>query len=225
MYSNNKPIDSGQLTLDECLEIQETEIEVMKTIYMDDFKDVTLDEKSPWDVKPLHQFLITLRSVEKDPMECKVTLKFKLPAAYPKAKPVVNILNLQNITESQKENMVLSLNKIMNDAVHRNEQILFELTSFIQERIDQLQTETHNKSLEDQLFYASAPLFCFAKIHCYSLCLLNRSQDASEKLWEKLHLAVAVGVTRKQALVFFFLLSQRYRWWLMSHCADMVAEN
>lgn len=146
----NAYAEGEQLTLEECFQIQETEIEVMKTIYMDDFKDVTLEEKSPWDVKPLYQFLITLRSVEKDPMECEVTLKFKIPAAYPKIKPNVHLINLRNISETQKENMMQTLNEVMNDAVKRNEQILFELTSLIQERIDYLQTMTHNKSLEDE---------------------------------------------------------------------------
>ncbi|OBA27053.1 Serine/threonine-protein kinase [Hanseniaspora valbyensis NRRL Y-1626] len=148
--NNDAKPDSEQLTLEECLEIQETEMEVMKTIYMDDFKDITLEEKSPWDVKPLYQFLITLRSVEKDPMECQLTIKFKIPAAYPKMKPHVNLINLQNITETQKENMIQTLNEIMNNAVKKHEQILFELTSEIQERIDHLQTLTHNKSLEVQ---------------------------------------------------------------------------
>ncbi|XBW35701.1 hypothetical protein QEN19_001271 [Hanseniaspora menglaensis] len=148
--SEKKNNEVEHLTLEECLEIQETEIEVMKTIYMEDFKDVTMDEKSPWDVKPLNQFLVTLRSVETEPVQCQLTIKFKIPAAYPKLKLQVSIVNLQNISETQKENMCKSINDIINEAVKRNEQILFDITSFIQERIDHLQTRTHNKSLEDQ---------------------------------------------------------------------------
>lgn len=95
-------LSSGKLSLDECLEIQETELEVMKSIYMDDYEDITMKEKSPWDTKPIYQFIITLRSVKKTPRECEVKIKFKLPRAYPNDKPSIQFIECANVTDNQK---------------------------------------------------------------------------------------------------------------------------
>lgn len=143
-------LSSGKLSLDECLEIQETELEVMKSIYMDDYEDITMKEKSPWDTKPIYQFIITLRSVKKTPRECEVKIKFKLPRAYPNDKPSIQFIECANVTDNQKENLMSEINKILIDASQNSEQTIFEITSLVQERIDYIQSTTHNKSLEDQ---------------------------------------------------------------------------
>lgn len=143
-------LSSNKIPLDECLEIQETELEVMKTIYMDDYEDITMKEKSPWDTKPIYQFIITLRSVEKEPRECEIKIRFKIPVGYPNDKPSIIFIECKNITDNQKEILMNDINKILVKATQKSEQILFEVTSLVQERIDYIQSTTHNKSLEDQ---------------------------------------------------------------------------
>lgn len=58
----------SHLTLDQYYEIQCNELEAIRSIYMDDFTDLT-KRKSSWDKQPQIIFEITLRSVDKEPVE------------------------------------------------------------------------------------------------------------------------------------------------------------
>ncbi|CAI8506663.1 unnamed protein product [Hanseniaspora opuntiae] len=64
--------------------------------------------------------------------------------------PVYSSLSVQMLLITKKENLMSEINKILIDASQNSEQTIFEITSLVQERIDYIQSTTHNKSLEDQ---------------------------------------------------------------------------
>lgn len=84
----------SHLTLDQYYEIQCNELEAIRSIYMDDFTDLT-KRKSSWDKQPQIIFEITLRSVDKEPVESSITLHFAMTPMYPYTAPEIEFKNVQ----------------------------------------------------------------------------------------------------------------------------------
>lgn len=138
---------TSHLTLDQYYEIQLAELEVIKSIYYEDFTDLTT-KKSKWDVHPQIIFEISLRSVNKEPAESSITLHVTLPTTYPNKSPLIEFKDDEHILASQLQKLRTEINNIYETS--KGDQILFEITSMVQERLDEFQTLANTQSLEDQ---------------------------------------------------------------------------
>ncbi|AJV02877.1 Gcn2p [Saccharomyces cerevisiae YJM1399] len=136
----------SHLTLDQYYEIQCNELEAIRSIYMDDFTDLT-KRKSSWDKQPQIIFEITLRSVDKEPVESSITLHFAMTPMYPYTAPEIEFKNVQNVMDSQLQTLKSEFKKIHNTS--RGQEIIFEITSFTQEKLDEFQNVVNTQSLED----------------------------------------------------------------------------
>ncbi|CAR24882.1 serine/threonine-protein kinase GCN2 [Lachancea thermotolerans CBS 6340] len=138
----------GSFTLDQNYELQKNELEAIKCIYMDDFTDKTV-QKSSWDKHPLIQFEISLRSTDQEPAESSLTLDVTLPAKYPQEPPVISFKNIQNVLGSYLASIKAEINEIHKRSKGR-EEIIFEITSLVQEKLDEAQSSANTQSLEDE---------------------------------------------------------------------------
>ncbi|GAA6058806.1 hypothetical protein JCM10212_001922 [Sporobolomyces blumeae] len=77
--------------MEEFAELQDGELEVLQSIFMDDFEKVK--SKSAWKaVTAVHEFRICVRPVEEDLKDkVKVWVRFKLPQRYPKLPPSMTL--------------------------------------------------------------------------------------------------------------------------------------
>ncbi|SCV05568.1 LANO_0H10352g1_1 [Lachancea nothofagi CBS 11611] len=139
---------SGYLSLDQDYEIQQNELEAIKCIYMDDFVDKTV-AKSTWDKHPLIQFEISLRSTNQEPAESSVTLDVTLPANYPQQQPIITFKNVRNVLGSYLNVLQEQIKEIHKRSKGR-EEIIFEITSLAQEKLDEAQGSANMQSLEDE---------------------------------------------------------------------------
>lgn len=137
----------SNLTLDQYYDIQTNELEAIRSIYMDDFKDLT-KKKSGWDKQPQITFEITLRSAEATPVESSVTLHFVLTPMYPHTAPVVTFKNVVNVLDSQLESLQLEFKDIYKAS--KGQECIFDVASATQERLDKIQSGITNQSLEDE---------------------------------------------------------------------------
>ncbi|SCW02695.1 LAFE_0F12244g1_1 [Lachancea fermentati] len=137
----------SNLTLDQYYEIQKNELEALRSIYMDDFADKTV-QKSAWDKHPLLEFEISLRSADKEPAESSVTIHFILTPTYPHSKPQVIFKNVCNVLESQLVSLQAHFQEIYERS--KGQEIIYEMTSLVQEKLDEVQTLASTQSLEDQ---------------------------------------------------------------------------
>lgn len=134
------------LTLDQYYEIQCNELEAIRSIYMDDFSDLT-KRKSSWDKQPQIIFEVTLRSVDKEPVESSITLHFAMTPMYPYTAPEIDFRNVQNVMDSQLQMLENEFKKIHDTS--RGQEIIFEVTSYTQEKLDEFQNVVNTQSLED----------------------------------------------------------------------------
>ncbi|AGO09908.1 AaceriAAL083Wp [[Ashbya] aceris (nom. inval.)] len=135
----------GNLTLDEYYDIQQNEVEAMESIYAGDFVDLT-QRKASWDKKPQRVFEISLRSIEKEPVESSLTLHFVLASTYPHAAPQITFKKVQNVLDSQLALLRDEIRRIHKSA--RGQEILFEITTRVQEVLDESQANANTQSLE-----------------------------------------------------------------------------
>lgn len=135
------------LTLDQDYELQQNELEAIKCIYMDDFVDKTV-RKSSWDKHPLIQFEISLRSTDQVPAQSSLTLDVTLPANYPQKEPIIAFKNVQNVLGSYLAALQQGIKNIHKRSKGR-EEIIFEITSLVQEKLDEAQSSANTQSLED----------------------------------------------------------------------------
>ncbi|SCU88411.1 LAFA_0E12530g1_1 [Lachancea sp. 'fantastica'] len=138
---------SGNLSLDQDYEIQKNELEAIRCIYMDDFVDKTT-VKSSWDKRPLIEFQISLRSTNQQPAESSLTLNITLPANYPQQAPIIKFENVKNVLGSYLTALQDDIKSIHKRSKGR-EEIIFEITSLAQEKLDEVQAKANMQSLED----------------------------------------------------------------------------
>lgn len=134
------------LTLNEYYEIQTNELEAIRSIYMDDFVDFT-KKKSSWDKQPQIIFEISLRSTDNNPVQSSLTLHIALTPMYPHTAPEITFVNVENVMDTQ-------LKTLENDfkSIHKNaggQEFIFEITSVVQEKLDEFQNMANSHSLED----------------------------------------------------------------------------
>lgn len=136
----------SHLTLNEYYEIQCNELEALKSIYMDDFTDLT-KKKSSWDKQPQIIFEISLKSVETEPAQSSLTLHFELTPMYPHTKPDIIFKNVNNIMDSQLQSLKREYSQIHKDS--RGQEFIFDIASLTQEKLDVFQGMVNNQSLEE----------------------------------------------------------------------------
>lgn len=137
----------SNLTLDEYYEIQKNELKAMSSIYMDDFTNKTV-QKSGWDKFPQIVFEVSLRSVDKDPAESSLTLHIALAPTYPNAPPQITFKNVKNVLDSQIELLRSEIKGIYQRS--KGQEIIFEITSLVRDKLDEFQTLATTQSLEDE---------------------------------------------------------------------------
>ncbi|CCH60122.1 hypothetical protein TBLA_0C03180 [Henningerozyma blattae CBS 6284] len=137
------------LTLQEYYEIQNNELEAIRSIYMDDFEDLTR-KKSKWDKQPQIIFEISLRSTEKEPEESTLTLHIALTPMYPHTAPEITFENVNNVLDSQLRLLTEEFKKIHKNA--NGQEYIFEITSLVQEKLDEFQNMANPQSLEEERF-------------------------------------------------------------------------
>ncbi|SCV03361.1 LAME_0H09802g1_1 [Lachancea meyersii CBS 8951] len=137
----------GNLSLDQDYEIQKNELEAIRCIYMDDFVNKTT-AKSSWDRRPLIQFQISLRSTNQEPAESSMTLDITLPANYPQQPPIIKFENVKNVLGSYLTALQDDI-KTIHQRSNGREEIIFEVTSLAQEKLDEVQATANMQSLED----------------------------------------------------------------------------
>lgn len=134
------------LSLDEYYEIQQNELEAIQSIYMDDFANLTR-QKSTWDKKPQITFEISLRSTEKEPLESSLILHVALTPLYPHTAAEIAFKDVHNIMDSQLNFLKEELSRIQKES--KDQESIFEITSLVQEKLDEFQYGTNSYSLEE----------------------------------------------------------------------------
>ena len=137
----------SHLTLDEYYEIQNNEFEAIRSIYMEDFIDLTR-KKSSWDKQPQIIFEISLRSTEKLPVESSVTLHIALTPMYPFTAAEITFENVENVMDSQLAELKNQFKDIHVDS--KGQEHIFDIASLVQEQLDDFQNNANSNSLEDE---------------------------------------------------------------------------
>lgn len=137
----------SHLTLDQYYEIQKNEVQAIESIYMGDFVDLT-KKRSAWDKQPQFIFEITLHSSEKEPVGSSLTLHISLTPLYPHSAPEVTFKNVNNILDGQLKKLQDGFRTIHKEA--KGQEMIFDITSLVQEKLDEFQHSANSKSLEDE---------------------------------------------------------------------------
>ncbi|GAA5903465.1 serine/threonine-protein kinase GCN2 [Sporobolomyces salmoneus] len=92
-------------------ELQDGELEVLQSIFMDDFEKVA--SKTAWKaVTAVHEFRICVRPVEEDLKEkVKVWVRFKLPQKYPKVPPTMTFEDSQGLASTHLSELATVLHQ------------------------------------------------------------------------------------------------------------------
>ena len=114
---------------------------------MDDFEDRTR-KKSKWDKQPQIQFDISLRSMDKDPEELSLVVHFAMTPMYPHTAPEISFGERSNVTDTQIKVLENRLKEIFKEL--KGQEMVFEITSYIQEKLDEFQNNVTTSSLEDE---------------------------------------------------------------------------
>ncbi|AOW01719.1 anticodon binding domain of tRNAs-domain-containing protein [Yarrowia lipolytica] len=132
----------------ELQELQENEAEALKAIYMDDFVDTT--KSSAWNKTPSPSFEIHMRSTDPDAEDAlsSLTLQVELTSTYPKTVPVIRIKNPKNILASQVAKLEKWIAATCKELI--GAEMIFEVTSYIQERLEDFQQKVSTASLEEE---------------------------------------------------------------------------
>lgn len=132
-------------SLEDYYDLQENEVEALKSIYMDDFKDNT-QSKSAWNKKPSPKFDIHLYSYEADPT-VSLTLDIELTSTYPLTVPNIKIKNQQHVLSSQLRSLHDFIKTRSKELI--GTEMIFEISQTIKEQIDLFQKAANTNSLED----------------------------------------------------------------------------
>ncbi|GAA6010979.1 hypothetical protein JCM11491_005895 [Sporobolomyces phaffii] len=122
--------------MDDFSELQDGEIEVLQSIFMDDFEIVA--SKTAWKaVTAVHEFRICVRPVEEDLKDkVKVWVRFKLPQKYPKVLPTMTFEEAQGLASTHLSELSTVLNHSATSLV--GTEMVYELcteaATFITER-------------------------------------------------------------------------------------------
>ncbi|GAA5881509.1 hypothetical protein JCM16303_005683 [Sporobolomyces ruberrimus] len=95
--------------MEDFAELQDGEIEVLQSIFMDDFEKVA--SKTAWKaVTAVHEFRICVRPVEEDLKDkVKVWVRFKLPQKYPKVPPTMTLEESQGLASNHLSELSTTL--------------------------------------------------------------------------------------------------------------------
>ncbi|QLQ80988.1 hypothetical protein HG537_0E03430 [Torulaspora globosa] len=137
----------SHLTLDQYYEIQKNEVQAIESIYMGDFVDLT-KKRSAWDKQPQFIFEITLHSTEKEPAGSSLTLHICLTPLYPYSAPDISFKNVNNVMDRQLQTLKDGFRTIHKEA--KGQEMIFDVTSFVQEKLDEFQHSANTQSLEDE---------------------------------------------------------------------------
>ncbi|SGY15170.1 BQ5605_C013g07278 [Microbotryum silenes-dioicae] len=141
--------------MDEFKELQEGEMEVLRSIYGDDFESV--ETRTAWkSVNAAHEFRVRVRPVEEPLKEIvNVKIHFKLPLKYPKQAPTftldepvgleTNHLNALNTHRRQR-----TLLQRESTTTLLGSEMIYELCSIAATFITDRHTDMNKNSLEDQ---------------------------------------------------------------------------
>ncbi|ODQ66287.1 Serine/threonine-protein kinase [Nadsonia fulvescens var. elongata DSM 6958] len=127
-------------------ELQQNEVEVIKAIYMDDYVDVT--SGSAWNKKPSPSFKINLRSTGDDFTPVSLTVNIAMTSTYPKTIPIITLTNSQNLLDSQLEKLRKLINHKLKELL--NQEMVYEVTSLIQDKLEEFQQTASTASLEEE---------------------------------------------------------------------------
>ncbi|GAB5588590.1 eukaryotic translation initiation factor 2-alpha kinase [Umbelopsis nana] len=117
--------------LSELHEIQSNEIEALKAIFMDDFKEVE-EKKTAWNVATQNiEFIIHLTPSEEvhEDAHTSIDLNVRLPKAYPKRMPELRLLNPHGLTPAKVQELRSSLQPICKNLL--NQEMIFDITDHI----------------------------------------------------------------------------------------------
>lgn len=133
-------------SLEDYYDLQENEVEALRSIYMDDFLDKS-QSKSAWNKKPSPKFEIHLYSSDTDP-RVSLTMDVELTSTYPLTVPIIKILNPRHLLSSQLK----YLEKFIKDRSKEliGGEMIFEITEYIREQLDAYQKAVNTNSLEDE---------------------------------------------------------------------------
>ncbi|KAH8550420.1 kinase-like domain-containing protein [Umbelopsis sp. PMI_123] len=117
--------------LSELHEIQTNEIEALKAIFMDDFKEVE-EKKTAWNVATKNiEFIIHLTPSEEEheTAHTSIDLNVRLPKTYPKRMPELRLLNPHGLTPAAVQELRSSLQPICKNLL--NQEMIFDITDHI----------------------------------------------------------------------------------------------
>lgn len=137
----------SHLTLDQYYEIQKNELEAIESIYVGDFVSLT-KRRSAWDKQPQLIFEITLRSTDKEPVESSLTLHITLPPLYPHTAPEITFKNVNNVMDRQLKSLREGFQQIHRES--KGQEMIFDVTSLVQEKMDESQHLANTQSLTDE---------------------------------------------------------------------------
>ncbi|KAI8582596.1 hypothetical protein K450DRAFT_226018 [Umbelopsis ramanniana AG] len=120
-----------QSEINELHEIQTNEIEALKAIFMDDFKEVE-EKKTAWNVATkTTEFVIHLTPSEEEheTAHTSIDLNVRLPKTYPKRMPELRLLNPHGLLPATVQELRSSLQPICKNLL--NQEMIFDITDHI----------------------------------------------------------------------------------------------
>ncbi|KAM0750676.1 Serine/threonine-protein kinase [Meredithblackwellia eburnea MCA 4105] len=181
--------------------LQDDEIEVLQSIYADDYKTVV--SRTAWkSVNAIHEFQIKVRAAEveeelKD--RVSVDVHFKLPARYPNVVPTILLENPKGLSSAQ----VLSLSQLLQSTAHSlvGGVMIYELCStasgFITDR-HQVSQRGKGLSLEEQRRIREEEEGKATALATASAAALRAQQEAAEAA--RLSMLISEDVRRREEL-------------------------
>ncbi|GAA5921698.1 hypothetical protein JCM1841_007094 [Sporobolomyces salmonicolor] len=137
--------------MDDFTDLQEGELEVLQSIFMDDFQKT--ESRTAWKaVNAAHEFRVCVRPVEEDLKDkVRVWIRFKLPQRYPKFAPTMTLEDAKGLSTDHLSQLTVLLQKAATSLV--GGEMIYELCSqaaaFITDRhMDSVRGK--QASLEDQ---------------------------------------------------------------------------
>ncbi|KAI9264773.1 kinase-like domain-containing protein [Sporodiniella umbellata] len=118
------------MNFEELQEIQSNEIEALKAIFMDDFKEVV--NKSAWKVAHTDpEFILRLSplGVEESDAHVSVDLKVRFPRSYPNKLPELHLIAPKGLTSSVLQQLNLSLHKTAQELL--GQEMMYDLSDFV----------------------------------------------------------------------------------------------
>jgi translation initiation factor 2-alpha kinase 4 len=135
-------------TLEDYYEVQRNEVEVLQSIYMEDFVDIT-DQTSAWNKKPSPKFELRLKSdVESDEPCCSLTIYVEMTPTYPMTAPNISFKDVQHVLASQIESLKVFIKDKVKELI--GSEMIFDITDHIKEKLNEFQSTVNTNSLEDE---------------------------------------------------------------------------